>query len=232
MLLENFVKNQPLVTNFIETMPEELYKRCSIKEFEPRASIYRKDEELRYIYIICSGTVKIMNQFDTGLVYDYAYMDSVDLLGILELLAEQPTSASAVQAVTKCVAIEISREDFWTWMKSSHTFAILVAKSLASKMYPTIYKNGAAFVYPAKYTIAELLLRNLEDKKDKFSDKEYVGINKTRQQIADELSINVRTVYRSLKALKEEGYITIQKSKIKINKIQYEKLLKDIETFK
>lgn len=48
-------------------------------------------------------------------------------------------------------------------------------------------------------------------------------INLTRQQLQDETSINVKTLNRTISQLKEEGFISLEKSKICYYKKNYKK---------
>ena len=68
--------------------------------------------------------------------------------------------------------------------------------------------------------------------KNKAGVQNVLQINKTRQQMSDEIGVSIKTVNRSIKKLKEENLISLTKGKIYINQSQYLKLfsmLKELE---
>jgi CRP/FNR family cyclic AMP-dependent transcriptional regulator len=228
MSVEKIIKENPYLKKLLETMPEDVKKRSILKEFYPTDILLKKDEEAKYVYLLYSGTLRVINEFPNGTVYGFAYIDSTEIIGALEILAEEKRIAATVEAVTHSIALRISKEDFIKWFESSIDFSMIMARMLAKKFYPTISKNGEVFMNSSMHSLASFIIRSVE----KNIKEGKIGIiNKKRQYIADELGMSLRTVYRAIKKLKEDNLITIIKGKIHVSKKQYEKLTEIIDEY-
>ncbi|QXM05123.1 Crp/Fnr family transcriptional regulator [Crassaminicella indica] len=226
MSIERFIKDNTDLEKLLKNMPEDVKKRCVIKNFPAKSIMLKKDAEVKYVYIHLFGTLRVLNEFANGNIYGFAYIDSTDFVGALEILAEESQIACTVEAVTDCTALRMSKEDFLKWFEKDILFSTTIARLLAKKFYPTIYRNGAVFMHSAMDSLISFIIKFVEYD---IQDKAVVLINKKRQHIADELGISLRTVHRIIKNLKENELITVEKGKIYVNKKQYEKLINMID---
>ncbi|QEK11256.1 Crp/Fnr family transcriptional regulator [Crassaminicella thermophila] len=228
MSKETILKNDSYLAKLLKNMPKDIKNRSVVKHFPSNTIMLKKDSEVKYVYIIYSGTLRVINEFANGNIYGFAYIDSTDFVGALEILAEESKTACTVEAVTDCVALRISKEDFLEWFEKDIFFSTNIAKLLAKKLYPTIYRNGAVFMNSSIHSFIAFLIRFVQ--KD-IQEGKTALINKKRQYIADELGISLRTVHRIIKKLKEDNLLTIIKGKIYVNKNQYERLIEIVDDF-
>ncbi|RKD27144.1 CRP/FNR family transcriptional regulator, cyclic AMP receptor protein [Caminicella sporogenes DSM 14501] len=228
MSVEKIIKENPYLQKLLKTMPEDVKQRAVLKEFFPTDILLKKDEEVNCVYLLYSGTLRVINEFPNGTVYGFAYIDSTEIIGALEILAKEKKIAATVEAVTHSIALRISKEDFIKWFESSIDFTMEMAKMLAKKFYPTVCKNGEVFMNSSIYSLASFIIRSVEE--DIKEGKTGI-INKKRQYIADELGVSLRTVYRAIKKLKEDNLITVIKGKIHVSREQYEKLAEIIHEY-
>ena len=56
-----------------------------------------------------------------------------------------------------------------------------------------------------------------------------VTVLRTRQMLQEEIGVNVKTLNRTIRQLKEEGFFSICKGKITFNREQYEKAIEWLE---
>ncbi|MCT4619175.1 MAG: Crp/Fnr family transcriptional regulator [Marinisporobacter sp.] len=228
MSIERFIKDNPYLENLLKNMPENIKAKALIKNFPAQTIMLKKDSEIKYVYILCSGTLRVINEFSNGTIYGFAHINSTDFIGALEILAEETKIACTVEAITDCVALRISKKDFLDWFENDIFFSTTIAKSLANKLYPTIYRNGAVFMNSATHSLISFLIKFVEEN---MENKNTLLIRKKRQYIADELGISLRTVHRIVKKLKEDDFISIIKGKIYVNKEQYDRLLELLDDF-
>lgn len=229
MSLDEFLKNKSSLANLLISMPVEIRNRCVIKRFPAKSTMIQKDEETKYVYIVISGMLRVVNEFENGKLFGFAYKNPLDFIGMLEVLAEESKMAGTVEAITDCVVLRITKEDFLKWLESDHFFSITIAKEIAKNLYPTAYRIGDVFMNPALYTIVTFIVQST---KKEIKDERIGLITKKRQQIADELGLSLRTVYRVIKKLKEDNLVTIRKGKIHVHKEQHIKLIKMLEEYK
>lgn len=221
--------DKPYSADLLNNIPVDIKNRSVMIKFSKNDIVLKKDEEIKYVYILCSGTLRAINEFSNGNIYGFANINPPDFIGSLEILAEESKIACTVESVTDSTALRISKKDFLDWFERDVYFSSTLAKTLAKKFYPTIYRNGAVFMNSAMYSLVGFILQSIEDdiKQDRIG-----VIRKKRQHIADELGISLRTVYRVIKELKEDNLIQVIKGKIHVTKDQYERLNYIIENLK
>jgi len=229
MSLEKIEKEKSYLTGLLNNMPIDIKSRSVMTKISENDILLKKDEEIKYVYILCSGTLRAINEFSNGNIYDFANINPPDFIGSLEVLAEESKIACTVEAITDSVAIRVSKDDFIEWVQRDVYFSSTLAKTLAKKFYPTIYRNGAVFMNSAMHSLVGFIIQSVDDE---IKQGKIGVIRKKRQHIADELGISLRTVYRVIKELKEDKLVNIIKGKIHVTRNQYEKLIEVVEDFK
>lgn len=226
MHVEDLINSNKIFMKFISNIPEDIKERITVRRFLSKAVVARKGEEIKYISIIYSGKMHVINEFDSGQIYTFADIGFMDVVGDIEVLAEKFTVACTVEAITDCIVLQMSCEDFIKAFESSHSFSKQVARMIAKKMYSSSFKNGEAIFYSVKHNVTSFIIKYAQKR---ISEENIVAINLLRQEIADTLGISTRSVNRAVKAMKDEDLISIQKGKININKNQYCKLINSLE---
>jgi CRP/FNR family cyclic AMP-dependent transcriptional regulator len=221
--------DKPYSADLLNNIPVDIKNRSVMIKFSKNDIVLKKDEEIKYVYILCSGTLRAINEFSNGNIYGFANINPPDFIGSLEILAEESKIACTVESVTDSTALRISKKDFLDWFERDVYFSSTLAKTLAKKFYPTIYRNGAVFMNSAMYSLVGFILQSIEDD---IKQGRIGVIRKKRQHIADELGISLRTVYRVIKELKGDNLIQVIKGEIHVTKDQYERLNYIIENLK
>lgn len=218
----NIADNDKLLMKLLDGMPPHIRSKCISKKVLPDTYILNKDDQVNYVYILCSGTIIVKNEFVNGQLYKFAIVDGLDFIGEIEVLANEVNSACTVQALTNCTLLQLKKEDFLYWLNSNHEFAIYIAQSVARKMYPTSYHHGDITFYSGIYKVVAFLIRVFESglNQDPFI------LSKRRQDIGEELGISIRTVNRCIKILKDQNMIEIRDGDIVIQKQQYRTLMR------
>lgn len=229
MLIEEVIENKPNIANLVKGMPLGIRKRCLVKNFPPKTVLLKKDDDVKWVYIFCNGTVIVKNEFENGQLYNFTEVDSVDFIGEVEVLAGETQIACTVETTTNCTLLQLTKEDFMKWIECDHNLSIGIAKSVAKKMYPTSYHNGDIMFYSGIYKVVSFII--------KYSDKiSYVESRKciktSRQEIGDKIGISIRTVNRSIKKLKDKGLISVRHGNIFITEDQYFNLVQYLEDLK
>lgn len=218
-------KNDSNLKQLLFSIPKDIRRRSHLKTVKSGETIVKKGDEVKSVYILIEGDVKVTNEFPNGQRYTFAQILSISFIGELEILAGEKEFATNVEAVTSCRMLVLTAEDFTQWIKSDPVFLMAVTKILAKKMYLTSSENGTVIFFSGVRKLQNYIVNYCRER----MDREVVLINRNRQQIAEEIGTSVKTVNRCVEKLKAGGFLMLKRGKIYINKDQYTNMLQIIE---
>ncbi|EJL24197.1 Crp/Fnr family transcriptional regulator [Brevibacillus sp. BC25] len=229
MQLSQLIKKYEKLGSMLTEIPSEIRDRFIVRKFPRDTVICKKDEVIRHVYIICAGTMRIVNEFDNGNIYAFTDTEPYTWIGDTELLAGVHRYDCTVESVTDCTTLQMSREDFLTCFESSHVFAKELARTIANKVHHRSSKIGENIFYPVLYNMASLLIQLAQEN---AVDNKAAIILLKRQHMAERLGISIRSVNRAIKRLRENHYLSIAKGKIVIEPEQLLRLMQAVDQFK
>lgn len=226
MTLEELLKEAPDLWPYIKNMPEDMKKRLTIRTVPPGHIIHQKNFELDYFAFIAKGDHRVINEFENGNVYMIEKNEAINFVGEVTILAGQERTSVTLETITECLLLQMPRRDFEKWIKEDVELLYLVAQKVAYKLYRSSARNGATLFYPPGFLLLEYLVQyaNLHMK----GKKQCVTVPFTRQQLEEELGINIKTLNRTIKKLKESGFLGIFKGKLTFDREQYEKAVLEL----
>ncbi len=227
------LESYPFLKEYLYTVSdEEIIENCSISKYKQGAKIMQKNTPADAFEIVFSGSVKIMNEFGDGINYIHNKLHAPVILGDIEILAEVDKVAATVVCSTEVYSLKVPIQVYRRWMNEYPEFTKIIAKFLAVRFFESSDNLGNDIRYNTKYNLASVLVRlveNLVQERNISSDKDYeIAITETRKQIADMIVVTERTVNRTLKLFKEEGFVNIKNHKITISKEQVIKIKEEI----
>lgn len=212
---------------FIKKIPENLKKKCKIREIENRQIVVLKGNEIKNVYISCHGKMQVKNEFENGFSYSFASIAPIAYIGVMELMADKKIYSSTLQSTTECIILEIPKEDFLNWIINDKELMLEVLQFISRSMYDQSLKTGEGLAYPSICILMDYLINVFRSE-----DTETVFLEKSREEIGSILGFSVRTINRNLKELKEEGLVTVTRKGILITKENFIKLCEKLESFK
>lgn len=210
ILKEEYDKENPLLSFSHLDLGNRLY---TVPKGE---TILYQGDPADYYYFLLSGSTLIMNQisFSTSDIIDY--VKPPHILGFMEFILHEPIYTAFVVAESACTLFRIRARDFMDLIRHN-----------AELCYQTL-------LVTAKMTDSNM---NLAETHRIFPPKDLLGwylyqqaryqipykCPLTRKELSDKLNINLRTLYRYISQLEEEGYIALHKGKIVIgeNEMNY-----------
>lgn len=230
MTLKELEEKYPALKEYTKQMPPDIRSRCTVRTHAAGSIIHQKDMELTCFGIIVSGETRVINEFENGNVYMIERNKAVDFIGEVTILAGMEKTSVTIEAATPVTAAYISRQDAERWLKEDMNILSLVGRRIAYKLYRSSYSKGTRLFYPPSYMLLDYLV--------KYGN--YVGfggpasppfiiISKTRQLLQEELGINVKTLNRTIRQLKEEGFLGVEKGKITFDLEQRKKAVSWLE---
>lgn len=223
---EELLERAPKLQEYIKNMPADIKSRCTIRVLPPGQIIHQKNYELNYFAFVCCGDHRAINEFENGNVYMIEKNEAIDFVGEVTILAGQPRTSVTLETITECVLLQMPRKDFERWISEDIHLLMLVAKKVAFKLYRSSFKNGATLFYPPNFLLLEYMVQYAD--KHMVGNKSTVTVPFTRNQLEEELGINIKTLNRTIKKLKDTGLIGIAKGKLTLDREQYEKAMAEL----
>lgn len=223
---EELLTRAPGLKDYIKNMPPDIREHCIIRVLPPGQIIHQKNYELDYFAFVCSGDHRAINEFENGNVYMIEKNEAIDFVGEVTILAGQERTSVTLETITECVLLQMPRKDFERWIREDIHLLYLIATKVAFKLYRSSSKNGATLFYPPNFLLLEYLVQYAD--RHMTGNKSSVTVPFTRNQLEEELGINIKTLNRTVKKLKDADMIGIMKGKLTFNKEQYEKAVAEL----
>lgn len=233
MTLTELEEKAPALKEYTRSMPADIRSRCTVRTHAAGSIIHQKDMELGYFGIVALGENRVINEFENGNVYMIEGNKAIDFIGEVTILAGMPRTSVTIEAVTDNVVAYISRRDAERWLSEDMNILRLTAGHTAFKLYRSSYTNGAKLFYPPSYLLLDYMVRyGRQGGMESARPPKTITINRTRQLLQEEIGVNVKTLNRTIRQLKDEGFFDICKGKLSFNKEQFKKALDWLETAK
>ena len=182
-----------------------------LKEFKSGETILYQKDPAKYLYFLLRGQCIIMNQISWSPNDIINFVQPPHILGLSECLNNDSLYNAFVVAKTNCVIFQMKTDDFL------HTI-----QSNADLCYHTLITLGQMF----SQNLARAETRQVFHPKDCLGYYLYLHAQHslpyvcpiTRANLALELNINLRTLYRYIDALKTDKYLTLKRGKMIVEK--------------
>lgn len=222
MTLSELERQVPALLEYTKYMPEDIRSRCTVRTHPAGSIIHQKNMELDYFGLAATGESRVINEFENGNVYMIEGNKAIDFIGEVTIMAGMPRTSVTIEAVTDTLVAYISRKDAEKWLSEDVNILSLVAKHIAFKLYRSSYNNGAKLFYPPAYLLLDYIVRyGRQSGMEGPRPPKVLTVNRTRQLLQEEIGVNVKTLNRTIRQLKEEGFFTICKGKISFTFQQY-----------
>lgn len=219
MTLKDLENEIPLLLGYTGTMPPDIRQHVIIKKHPPGGLIHQKDCELQYFGIVAKGENRVINEFENGKVYMIETNHAIDFIGEVTILAKKEKTSVTIEAVTENTIIYLPRKDAEKWVATDEAILRKMAERTAFKLYRSSYNNGLKLFYPPAYLLADYLVKLYEQgfpcaaaltsgRLKPFT------LQKTRDRLAEELGMNIKTLDRTVRTMHQEGYFSLVKGKI------------------
>jgi len=194
----------PLFSRVSEGDLEELATHLIERRFPKNATVVEEGLPGDYMYVIRKGRAKVTKASEDGREKIMNFLETGAFFGDMALLGDEPRSAS-VKTLEESVLLALSRRDFIDLLRQSPDLSLAVIEELANRLRETNEQARSL-----SFQGVEERTRNLFER---ISRQEEGGAGRrltpplTHQQIADMVGTSRETVTRSIKQLKESGWL-------------------------
>jgi CRP-like cAMP-binding protein len=181
--------------------------------FKKGELIFLEGEEVKGIYFVNSGTVKVHKKWGTEKELIIRFAQKGDIFGHRGLGHEHhyPISATALEAVSVCY---VDLEFFQTSLKVNQDFMYGLLLFFADELQESERKMRNLAHMQVKGRVAQALL-SLEEKFGR-SPEGHIGITLSRQDLASLVGATYETVFRIINELAQEELIELDAKNITI----------------
>lgn len=214
-------EDQSYLNAYLENAPISILEQFDIVEMEGETTFIYEGEDIRKIFILVEGRVKATDQYLDGVSYEYMWFKPVKAFGVMELLMDLDHYKSTLTTAVDCRFLVISKDAFEKWLSHDEKMLRLEVRIMGNYLL-TQAKMARAFLFlEGKQRVMVFLVAALE-----LSSQSGM-IRLSRQSIADNTGLSIRTVNRAIKELMKEGYITCQGMRILADEEQQQRMRQD-----
>lgn len=213
------IKYDNKIQAYIAELPSGLVKSGTLMQLPANYTLALRTTSVDYAYIALSGELSVLSETKEGKSYSWLILSPFTVISDLEILSGNLIYAATVVTTQETVVLRVTVNDFITYLTTNLQFAQKIIHNFASNTYRNTYNRGNHIYKTGFDKVALYLLMYCSDNPPTPAIPTVV--QKTQQTIAIELAVSIKTITRSIKRLKCEGYISTTKGKILISSDQY-----------
>jgi len=221
--LSRFAQRDPKVAEFLSKIPSTLIDSGQLVNLTVGQVVVWQEDPVQYAYFLLAGELVTFGETEDGKKSSFLTLEAPSILSDLELLAGIPNYASSVMAGTDCTVLRCGAALVSRCLDSDLPFLRMTSALCNRKTYDSSFYRGKSAFRSSLDRAAIYLLRYCAQHPPETSRPTMVP--KTRQAIASELIMSVKTVDRCLLRLQEMGCLTIVRGKVRVSPSQYELLV-------
>lgn len=172
------------------------------------------------VYILLRGQLSGLDFQMLGNVYIFTGFAETEVVGDYEVFGDFREYRISVRSITECELLAIPAPVYLRWMKGDIEALFMRTQRLMHTLTEQTSEERKYHFLSCK----ERLILYLVEAYEQTPDQEFCKIKKTQSELAGRVGFTVRTVQRTMQSLEQEGLITIDRGKICIDQVQYEKL--------
>jgi CRP/FNR family cyclic AMP-dependent transcriptional regulator len=181
------------------------------KKLGPEETIFHEGNPCHFYYQLVSGSVRWVNLKEDGGDFIQNLIEPGESFGEFPLFDGSPYAASAISN-KESVIIRLHEDSFRQLMKQSPERYLEFLKLFTDRMRFKFLQLKELSCFGPEHRISSLF--SYFKKSNRNICKEHNRMDITRQQIANMTGLRVETVIRSIRHMKENGQLVIERGKV------------------
>ena len=208
---QKYDHDDPLVTfhNSIVADMFHVYKKGDV--------IFHQGHSIDYFYILLKGRAIIVNSMSGTNGNIFHAMMPLDIMGLPDYLGGSAAYTSHVIAKTPCTVFRIPQRTFISLITTDPALCYSTLRILGQISSNSLRTQEINAIYQPRKRLGYYLFLAAQ------SGRPYT-CPLTREELADTLVINQRSLHRYLAAMEDDGCLELRKGKIRIEEKHYKKL--------
>ena len=217
--LEDLSKEeQEQFVEYFRTAPLWLIDSFRIEKVKKGTVFTREGEPADTVFFIAGGTIAATDYRMYGMSYDYRRYNRVYAFGALEILINVDKYMTTLRVASDCTIAMLPRAKYEKWLFSDINALRYETMRMGSDLLNESRDNRLFLFVQGPDRLALLFVKRYEQ----YGKKGVLSIKRSRQNLADETGLCIKTISRGVKRFMEEGLITKEGNQIIIDQAQYE----------
>ncbi|MBW2558490.1 MAG: Crp/Fnr family transcriptional regulator [Deltaproteobacteria bacterium] len=214
---EKFLREVHLFQSLSHHDSERLAASLKRRSLNKGEALFRKGDEGTSLYIVKSGSVKIVLPSDMGDEVSPAILSGGDFFGEMALLDGLPRSADVV-ALEPSELLALNQKDFLAFLKGNED----AIQSILSYLSMRLRKTDDLLENAHFLNISTRFARRLVELSQKYGDQKEEGgavqidLRLTQKDLASIVGATRESINKELKILREKGLVNTEGNTIKI----------------
>ncbi len=213
--LKDILKDISLFSSLDDSSVERLSQAVRPVSLKQGETLFFKGDEGNCMYIVRSGTIKIVLPSVVGEEIIVTLLKVNDFFGVMPMLDGEARSADAV-SVTPAEVFVLGRIDFLTILQSDINALKTILFDLSQMVRRTDDLLGDLCFSPISVRLTKKLLELAETSGHMEGNIAYIDIPLTQKEIGDMVGATRESVNKELKILREGRLIEVNSNKISI----------------
>jgi len=188
------------------------------QKFPAKNMVFQEGEPGDVLLVILSGRVKVLLSGKHGQEFILTILGPGNFFGEMAILEAAHRSAT-VMTVEPCEFLLLEQKDFVRLLKTQPLIAVKILKHLSQRLRKTNEQIRSLVMFDIYGRVGRCLL-NLAETQGGMANGQFLVPNRPSfQELAKMVGCSRETLSRAMKALKENGCLTVTRNTIYINKV-------------
>jgi CRP/FNR family cyclic AMP-dependent transcriptional regulator len=212
------LKQVPLFSDLTDRELSLLSATGRRQKFPAKNMVFQEGEPGDVLLVILSGRVKVLLSGKHGQEFILTMLGPGNFFGEMALLEAAPRSAT-VMTVEPCEFLLLEQKDLIGLLKTQPLIAVKILKHLSQRLRKTNEQIRSLVMFDIYGRVGRCLLNLAETQGGRANGQFLVPNRPSFQEMAKMVGCSRETLSRAMKALKENGCLTVTRNTIYINKV-------------
>lgn len=219
VMYKQAIKNVPLFSELTDQELNLLAASGSRQKFRDKNVIFQEGDSGEVLFIILSGKVKVLLTGKNGQEFILSHLGPGNFFGEMAILESAPRSASVITAEPSEFFL-LGRKELKELLTNHPDIAMKILKNLSQRLRKVSEQVRSLVMFDMYGRVGRCLL-NLAEFQDGVETQGQLLISNrpSFQELANMVGCSRETLSRTLKALKENGSLTVTRNTIYINRL-------------
>lgn len=218
VILKHALKHVPLFSDLTDRELSLLTATGRRQKFPAKNMVFQEGEPGDVLLVILSGRVKVLLSGKNGQEFILTMLGPGNFFGEMALLEAAPRSAT-VMTVEPCEFLLLEQKDLIGLLKAQPLIAVKILKHLSQRLRKTNEQIRSLVMFDIYGRVGRCLLNLAETQGGRANGQFLVPNRPSFQEMAKMVGCSRETLSRAMKALKDNGCLTVTRNAIYINKV-------------
>jgi CRP-like cAMP-binding protein len=217
-MFKQAIKNVPLFSELTGRELDLIASSGSRRKFPAKNLVFQEGDPGEALLIILSGKVKVLLSGKDGQEFILAILGPGSFFGEMAILESAARSAS-VMTVEPCEFLLLRQKDLTDLLTQHPAIALKILKNLSQRLRKTNEHIRSLVMFDIYGRVGRCLVNLAEVQGGKVNGQLLVPNRPSFQELAKMIGCTRETLSRAMKALRDNGSLTITRNTIYINRV-------------